>query len=75
MRRSDSNLSLRNHANDIWACHFLSMTDLFLRQAFIIFIIELESRIVVHFGVTRAPIGEWVAQQPREATPFGAGSK
>ncbi len=25
----------------------------------------------VHFGVTRSPTDEWVAQQLREATPFG----
>ena len=25
---------------------------------------------MVHYGVKRAPSDEWVAQQPREATPF-----
>ena len=34
-------------------------------------IIELESRWVVHFAVTRHPTDAWVAQQLREATPFG----
>lgn len=29
------------------------------------------SRRVVHFGVTRSPTDAWVAQQLREATPFG----
>jgi putative transposase len=32
---------------------------------------ELASRQVVHVGVTRAPTDAWVAQQLREATPFG----
>lgn len=32
-------------------------------------------RRVVHFGVTRSPSDAWVAQQLREATPFGAGPK
>ncbi len=40
------------------------------------FIIELGSRRVVHFGVTRSPTDEWTAQMERsavlrEATPFG----
>jgi putative transposase len=33
--------------------------------------IELGSRRVVHFGVTRHPTDAWIAQQLREATPFG----
>ncbi|MEP7284800.1 MAG: integrase core domain-containing protein [Chloroflexota bacterium] len=36
-------------------------------------IIELGSRRVVHLGVTRFPTDVWVAQQWREATPFGQG--
>ena len=34
-------------------------------------IIELESRQVIHVNVTRYPSDAWVAQQLREATPFG----
>jgi putative transposase len=34
-------------------------------------IIELGSRQVVHVNVTRSPSDAWVAQQLREATPFG----
>jgi transposase InsO family protein len=30
---------------------------------------------VVHVGVTRSPSDTWVAQQLREATPFGTGPK
>lgn len=37
--------------------------------------IELGSRRVVHCGVTRTPTDAWVAQQLREATPFGQGPK
>ena len=33
--------------------------------------IALGSRRVVHVGVTRHPSDAWVAQQLREATPFG----
>ncbi len=35
------------------------------------FIVELASRRVVHFGVTHSPTDWWVAQQLREATPYG----
>ena len=38
-------------------------------------IIELESRRLVHFGVTRSPNDAWVAQQLREATPFEQGPR
>src|SRR5437868_8595892 len=62
---------LRNHAADIWACDFLQVTDLFFRPLFAFFIIELKSRKVIHVGVTRSPTDPWVAQQLREATPYG----
>jgi hypothetical protein len=45
--------------------------DLPFRQLFVFFIVELETRRVVHFGVTRHPSQFWVAQQLREATPNG----
>ncbi len=52
-------------------CDFLPVADLFLRPLFLFFIIELGSRRVVHFGVTRHPTEAWAAQQLREATPYG----
>ena len=66
---------LKTRAKDIWSCDFLPVVDLFFRLAFAFFILELSSRRVVHFGVTRAPTEAWVAQQVREATPFGVGPK
>ena len=62
---------LRNHANAIWACDFLQVTDLCFRPLFAFIITELGSRRIVHVGVTRSPSDAWVAQQLREATPFG----
>jgi putative transposase len=62
---------LRNHAADIWACDFLQVTDIFFRPLFAFVITELGSRRIVHIGVTRSPTDGWVAQQLREATPFG----
>jgi putative transposase len=66
---------VRNHAADIWACDFLQITDLFFRPLFAFFIIELKSRTVIHMGVTRSPTDPWVAQQLREATPYGQAPK
>ena len=66
---------LCNHSEDIWACDFLQVTDLFFRPLFAFFIIELKSRKVIHVGVTRSPTDPWVAQQLREATPYGQAPK
>src|SRR6266567_3294492 len=62
---------LRTHAAQIWACDFLQVTDLFFRSLFAFFLIELKSRKVIHVGVTGSPTDAWVAQQLREATPYG----
>jgi putative transposase len=62
---------LRNHAGDIWACDFLPVADLLFRPVYAFFVIALGSRRVVHVSVTRHPTDAWVAQQLREATPYG----
>ena len=66
---------LHNHAQDTWACDFLPVIYLTLRTFFVFFIIELSSRRVMHFAVTRHPTQEWVSQQLREATPDGVHPK
>jgi putative transposase len=66
---------LHTHAQQIWACDFLPVTDLFFRSLFAFFIIELHSRKVIHVGVTRSPTDAWTAQQLREATAYGAGPR
>jgi putative transposase len=62
---------LRTHAEHIWACDFLQVADLCFRPLFAFFLILLKSRKVIHVGVTRSPTDAWVAQQLREATPYG----
>jgi putative transposase len=62
---------LKNHVQGIWGCDFLPVIDLFFRPLYLFFVVELASRRVVHFGVTRQPTNAWVAQQLREATIFG----
>jgi putative transposase len=66
---------LRTHADQIWSCDFLQVTDLFFRPLFAFFVIELQSRKVIHVGVTRSPSDAWVVQQLREATPYGQAPK
>jgi len=66
---------LRNHAAQVWACDFIQVTDLFFRPLFAFFVVELKSRKVIHVGVTRSPADPWVAQQLREATPYGQAPK
>ena len=66
---------LRSHASEIWACDFLQTFDAFFRTLFVFVVIELGSRRVVHFGVTRHPTDQWVTQQLRDATPFGQGPR
>lgn len=62
---------LNNHAKGVWACDFLPVIDLFFRQMYLFFIVELSSRRIVHFNVTAHPTDAWVAQQLREATACG----
>jgi transposase InsO family protein len=62
---------LRNQAEGIWACDFLHCTDLCFRSVSAFFIVEHATRRVVHLGVTRHPTDAWVAQQVRQATPYG----
>jgi putative transposase len=66
---------LANHASEIWACDFVQTDDLFFRTVFAYFIVELGSRKVVHYGVTRSPSDVWVAQQTREAAPCAEGPR
>jgi transposase InsO family protein len=66
---------LRNHRHQTWACDFLQVYDLRFRPIFAFFIIDLGSRRVVHMSVTREPTSVCVAQQMRNATPFGAGPR
>lgn len=66
---------LDNHAEAIWTCDFVQTHDLWLRDMFVFVIIELASQRVVHVAVTRHRGEVWVAQQLREATPFGEGPR
>jgi transposase InsO family protein len=53
----------------------LQIYDIWFRPIFAFFIIDVNSKRVVHVAVTRAPTQTWTAQQLRNATPFGQGPK
>jgi putative transposase len=62
---------LRSHT--VWACDFLQTYDIRFRLIFAFFVVDINSKRVVHVGVTRSPTEEWTAQQLRNITPFGEG--
>jgi len=63
---------LKNQASAIWCCDFMVQFTFFFTGVYIFIIMELESRKIVHFGVTEHPTLDWVKQQIRNATPWGA---
>jgi transposase InsO family protein len=62
---------LKTHAHDIWACDFVPVVTLVFQTVYALVIVHLGSRRVVHVNATPHPTDAWVAQQLREATPFG----
>ena len=61
---------VNNHAKQIWACDFLHARDLLFRSVFAFFIMDVHTRRILHFGVTRHPTDAWTTQQLREATAW-----
>jgi putative transposase len=62
---------LANHT--VWACDFLQVYDVWFRPLFAFFVVDVNTKEVVHVGVTREPNEAWTAQQLRQLTPFGQG--
>ena len=62
---------LRNHT--VWACDFLQVHDVWFRPLFALFVVDVNTKQVIHFAVTREPSERWTAQQLRQITPFGHG--
>jgi hypothetical protein len=61
---------LRNHIGQIVAADFFVVPTATCRLLFVLVILALERRRVVHVGVTDHPTAAWTAQQLREAFPW-----
>ena len=49
----------------------MQLSDAWFRPLYAVFIVVHASREIRHVNVTRTPTDAWVAQQLREATPYG----
>ena len=70
-RKSTWRTFLSSHASQIFAMDFTTHYLWDYTVLYILVIIELERRRVVHVAVTSSPTLPWVKKQIREATPWG----
>ncbi len=62
---------LNNHRKGIWAMDFCCVPTITFKILYVLIIISHDRRGIEHLGVTSNPTSAWVAQQIREATPYG----
>jgi putative transposase len=60
---------VRNHANSLVACDFATVVTATFRRLYVLVIIEVGTRRILHCSVTAHPTAEWTSQQFREAIP------
>jgi putative transposase len=60
---------LRNHAKAIVACDFFTVVTINFRTLYVLVIMEIGTRRILHHNVTAHPTAEWTLQQFREALP------
>ena len=61
---------VHSHAEEVWACDFLTQYTAFFAVVYVFVIMEVGSRRIVHVNVTANPTLSWVKQQIREATAW-----
>jgi putative transposase len=60
---------VRNHANALVACDFATVVTATFRRLYVLVVMEIGTRRILHCNVTAHPTAEWTAQQFREAIP------
>jgi transposase InsO family protein len=62
---------LTNHRKGIWSMDFLTVSTIYFKVLYVLVIVSHERRLIKHFAITNHPTSVWVANQLRNATPFG----
>jgi putative transposase len=57
---------VRNHAKAIIACDFFVVATATFQLVYVFFVMEIGTRRLLHFNVTRHPTADWTLQQFRE---------
>jgi putative transposase len=63
---------LAGHSAELWTLDLTTQPLWNYAQRYVLVLMELRSRRVVHVAVTASPTLAWVKQRIREATPFGS---
>ena len=70
-RRGDQTWAtfVRNHAKAMAACDFVTVMTVQFRILYVVVVMEIGSRRILHVAVTDHPTAGWTSQQLREAIP------
>ena len=63
---------LASHANELWTMDLTTQPMWNYSVRYVLVLMELRNRRVVHVAVTASPTLTWLKQRIREATPFGS---
>ena len=66
---------VRNHAKTIIAADFFIVVTATFRVVYVLLIMEIETRRIIHLNVTRHPTAEWTMQQFKESVVGDEGYK
>lgn len=58
---------VKNHASSLVACDFATVVTATFRRLYVLVVMEVGTRRILHCNVTAHPIAQWTAQQFREA--------
>jgi len=64
---------LGHYGRFIWACDFFTVTTATLRTYYVLFFIEISTRRIAYWNVSKNPDGDWVAQQFRNLAVMDGG--